>query len=159
MSWSNPHFSSGSGNPELNLKNAGNNYINITLGDDPLFAGSNQLGFSLYQGWAKGPGLTGMNLLYTGTATSVGQDLGVSLALTGNNINGDATAGEYTIVVGDQSTGSGFDGHYRIGFEVNPTATAGYSIVSAVPVPGAVWLFGSAIAGLIGFGRRKQIAI
>ncbi|OQW70052.1 MAG: hypothetical protein BVN35_18325 [Proteobacteria bacterium ST_bin11] len=27
--------------------------------------------------------------------------------------------------------------------------------VRPVPVPGAVWLFGSAIAGLIGFGRRK----
>jgi hypothetical protein len=27
--------------------------------------------------------------------------------------------------------------------------------VQAVPVPGAVWLFGSAIVGLIGFGRRK----
>lgn len=26
---------------------------------------------------------------------------------------------------------------------------------SAVPVPGAVWLFGSAMAGLVGFGRRK----
>lgn len=29
---------------------------------------------------------------------------------------------------------------------------------SPVPVPGAVWLFGSAIAGMIGFGRRKAIA-
>lgn len=28
--------------------------------------------------------------------------------------------------------------------------------VAAVPVPGAVWLFGSALAGLLGFGRRKQ---
>lgn len=28
--------------------------------------------------------------------------------------------------------------------------------VSNVPVPGAVWLFGSAIAGFFGFGRRKQ---
>ena len=28
--------------------------------------------------------------------------------------------------------------------------------VSAVPVPGAVWLFGSAVMGLIGVGRRKQ---
>lgn len=27
--------------------------------------------------------------------------------------------------------------------------------VSAVPVPAAVWLFGSAMAGMIGFGRRK----
>lgn len=30
--------------------------------------------------------------------------------------------------------------------------------VQPVPVPGAVWLFGSAIAGMIGFNRRKQIA-
>lgn len=28
--------------------------------------------------------------------------------------------------------------------------------VAAVPVPGAVWLFGSAMAGLLGFGFRKQ---
>ena len=27
---------------------------------------------------------------------------------------------------------------------------------SAVPVPGAVWLFGSALTGFMGFGRRKQ---
>jgi hypothetical protein len=30
--------------------------------------------------------------------------------------------------------------------------------VQAVPVPGAVWLFGSALAGLVGFGRRKALA-
>ncbi|MCK9607636.1 MAG: peptidase M10 [Methylomonas sp.] len=30
--------------------------------------------------------------------------------------------------------------------------------VQAVPVPGAVWLFGSAIIGLIGCGRRKTVA-
>lgn len=29
---------------------------------------------------------------------------------------------------------------------------------SPVPVPGAVWLFGSAIAGMVGFGRRKAVA-
>jgi len=28
--------------------------------------------------------------------------------------------------------------------------------VTAVPIPGAVWLFGSAMAGLVGFGRRKS---
>ena len=40
-------------------------------------------------------------------------------------------------------------------------AKEGYTIqttVSAVPVPGAVWLFGSAIAGLVGMGRRKSLA-
>lgn len=30
--------------------------------------------------------------------------------------------------------------------------------VTSVPVPGAVWLFGSAIAGLVSFGRRKPMA-
>jgi hypothetical protein len=34
---------------------------------------------------------------------------------------------------------------------------AGYQVdISSVPVPGAVWLFGSAIAGLVGFGKRKR---
>ena len=33
----------------------------------------------------------------------------------------------------------------------------GFSAVyAAVPLPAAVWLFGSALAGLIGFGRRKR---
>jgi hypothetical protein len=41
---------------------------------------------------------------------------------------------------------SGLRGAY--GFTIDTT-------VAAVPVPGAVWLFGSALAGLIGYGRRK----
>ncbi|MEQ1620767.1 MAG: hypothetical protein ABL919_05130 [Methylococcales bacterium] len=157
LSWGNPHFSTGAGtNLEANLK-ATVPYVNVTLGDDPSFAGSNQLAFSLYQGWAKGPGLTGLNLLYTGLASAIGQDLGVTIALSGNTLNGPGTSGEYTIVVGDQSTlltNPGFDGHYRLALEAS--ATARYAdVVSAVPVPGAVWLFGSALAGLIGYGRRK----
>jgi hypothetical protein len=38
----------------------------------------------------------------------------------------------------------------------------GFSIqttVAAVPVPGAIWLFGSALAGFVGFGRRKTTAV
>lgn len=40
-------------------------------------------------------------------------------------------------------------------------STGAYTItanLSAVPVPGAVWLFGSAIAGLVGVSRRKRAA-
>lgn len=29
--------------------------------------------------------------------------------------------------------------------------------VKAVPVPAAVWLFGSAIAGFVGMGKRKKV--
>lgn len=35
--------------------------------------------------------------------------------------------------------------------------TPAANTVNAVPVPAAVWLFGSALAGLAGFGRRKQV--
>jgi hypothetical protein len=39
----------------------------------------------------------------------------------------------------------------------NPYTTGWHELtVTSVPVPGAVWLFGSALAGLLGFGRRKQ---
>ena len=31
-----------------------------------------------------------------------------------------------------------------------------YSDVSAVPVPAAVWLFGTGVLGLVGVGRRKN---
>ena len=30
------------------------------------------------------------------------------------------------------------------------------SAVSAVPVPAAIWLFGTALVGLVGFSRRKS---
>ncbi|MDX8126374.1 hypothetical protein QLH52_03715 [Methylomonas sp. OY6] len=36
---------------------------------------------------------------------------------------------------------------------------SGYELsIAAVPVPGAVWLFGSAMAGMIGFGGRRKAA-
>jgi hypothetical protein len=63
-----------------------------------------------------------------------------------NTIRFTADAGQvYTIVLGGYRNGAW-----------NLTSD-GYKLnVSAVPVPGAVWLFGSAMAGLIGFGRRKN---
>lgn len=35
--------------------------------------------------------------------------------------------------------------------------TAGHFLVRAVPVPAAVWLFGSGLIGLVGIARRKKI--
>jgi hypothetical protein len=35
------------------------------------------------------------------------------------------------------------------------TGFAGLAFTSAVPVPAAIWLFGTALVGLIGFGKRK----
>ncbi len=35
----------------------------------------------------------------------------------------------------------------------------GVSDASAVPLPAAVWLFGSALMGLVGVSRRKSTAV
>ena len=43
------------------------------------------------------------------------------------------------------------DGSYRIGVGINEPPPA-------VPVPAAVWLFGTALIGLIGFGKRRKMA-
>lgn len=73
---------------------------------------------------------------FTGTATE---------SLTLNNLG----PGFYSIAVGGASAGGTNTGTYAV--------TASMS-VQPVPVPGAVWLFGSAIAGMVGFGRRKIAA-
>ncbi len=155
LSWGNIHASSGAGNPEANLMAAGVNFLNITVGDDNMFAGVGQLAFSLYQGWATGTGLSGLNLLGTVLASSPGQDIGLSILLSGQTLNGAGTQGEYTIVVGDQS---GVGGEYRMALEASTTARYN-TVVSAVPVPGAVWLFGSALAGFAGLRRRKATIV
>jgi hypothetical protein len=50
------------------------------------------------------------------------------------------------------------DGSLRFGLHVRSIGIAGESdsYVSAVPVPAAVWLMGTGLVGLIGFGRRRQ---
>lgn len=54
------------------------------------------------------------------------------------------------------------EGHLLLDFDVNAgdtgtltVAVASNALVAPVPVPGAVWLLGSALAGLAGYARRK----
>ncbi|MEQ1620826.1 MAG: hypothetical protein ABL919_05425 [Methylococcales bacterium] len=67
--------------------------------------------------------------------------------LTTNTLTFNATAGQlYTIILGGNN-----GQHWNENFD-------GYKLnISTVPVPGAVWLFGSAILGLLGNGRRQNI--
>jgi len=64
----------------------------------------------------------------------------------GNYLEFTAEAGKiYTVHIGGRAGGS-WNG-----------VKASYALdVAAVPVPGAVWLFGSAIAGMVGMHRRKK---
>ncbi|NOT85885.1 MAG: hypothetical protein HOP02_14140 [Methylococcaceae bacterium] len=58
----------------------------------------------------------------------------------------DGLAGYYTLIVGAHGGATGSALAYTID-------THSFSVV---PVPGAAWLLGSALVGLIGLGRRKQ---
>lgn len=67
-----------------------------------------------------------------------------------NGLTFTAIAGQiYSVYLG--GNGVGRWGQNVAGYEMKITT-------SAVPVPGAVWLFGSAMAGLLGLKRRKTIA-
>lgn len=66
-------------------------------------------------------------------------------------------AGTYTLLIGGASEVEYAADGFTIANALPYGITANLS-VQPVPVPGAVWLFGSAMAGLIGFGRRKSIA-
>ncbi len=94
-------------------------------------------------------GLTSNSLPGGGTNLTVADIVAYSVGDPATNIGTisfNAVAGQvYTIALGGYRTGDW------------GTTTDGYKLsVSQVPVPGAVWLFGSAMAGLIGFGRRKS---
>ena len=203
----NPYAGSGSTakNPdgEQNIiYNTGAQYLNVSIAADNyavtgtttagVNSGTNELTYSIYQGLATGPGLQGLVLLGTGTATAPGQELDFSIALQGKYLNGLTSGGEFTLVVGDvsQSTdptaanyiaAGNYDQYIKIAEWETGTAPDGvksantlaglmtntnmiYSeqgtlptaATAPVPVPGAVWLFGSALAGFLGFGRRKS---
>jgi len=74
--------------------------------------------------------------------------------------------GEYLDVVFDLLAGVGFsdtvaalgDGSLRIGMHVTAFGDGGSEsfVNNPVPVPAAVWLFGSGLLGLVGIARRKK---
>ncbi|MBS4050374.1 MAG: peptidase M10 [Methylomonas sp.] len=66
-------------------------------------------------------------------------------------------AGQYTLLVGGASLPLFAEDGITLLNDGTYGVVASLS-VQPVPVPGAVWLFGSAMAGLIGFGRRKSLA-
>jgi hypothetical protein len=101
-----------------------------------------------------------------------GNTIGFSATASGDAANpsipnGVDATGEYVNFLGALALGGNYNaviqaldaGQFRIAISVQSTNGRGadryISNLSAVPVPGAVWLFGSAIAGLAGMRRRK----
>lgn len=133
---------------------ATNNGGFLTAGGVNGIVGYSNAGFS---GWYNGNGdyvSSGSAGASNGTAASgfLYTDLTTYLA-----------AGSYLIAVGGSCVDLVACGPYQIRTKIaDGTTTTVYGTgwheltVTSVPVPGAVWLFGSAMAGLVGFGRRKQ---
>ena len=146
---------------------------------------SGQDPFSNSQGTlALSAGTTTLDLYYdVGTDTSYGYDFTLDINGTGSIANvggGDSDLGNIFGTGWRQLGGSvyGVTGGSFLAFSFDFTADPGTSLlisgsytdanfldatissstfasVSAVPVPAAVWLFGSGLIGLIGFARRK----
>ena len=59
---------------------------------------------------------------------------------------------------GDPMTSSAF-GNYNANFDISSVHLDSFvPTPAAVPVPAAVWLFGSGLLGLVGIARRKKKA-
>ncbi|MDD5113197.1 MAG: hypothetical protein PHC94_04220 [Methylobacter sp.] len=127
--------------------------LTITLQTDT--GSSTKPAFSLYQGWDTSTtpfvragsyinnisnplGTVGLNYLGQASTSTAG---GVA-SYTFTNLTG----GNYTLLLGGNGTSSDIfgNGSYKL-------------TLTSVPVPFAVWLFGSAMAGLIGFRRNRKI--
>ncbi len=116
--------------------------------------------------------LSAGTLTITGTITSLGFNTGTLLTGTLTNlgfpasgsgdpleflfnVTGGDLAGAYGLSGGIILSQSGFNGGFAVDF--NNAAFSGVADTgTVVPVPAAVWLFGSGLLGLIGFARRRS---
>ena len=82
-------------------------------------------------------------------SVSLGFNGDTANALDGSfSFSGYLAPGEYTLLI---------DALAYIDSATSATASFDYDLqLTAVPVPAAVWLFGSGLIGLVGFARRKK---
>jgi hypothetical protein len=138
----------------------------VKLSIQGLTQSNTDFGFTIFKGmdtsttayghhgqWNQGnnaTGLTALSLLGGGTTFTlsdiVAYSVGGASTSNLNDIIFHAEAGQvYTIALGGYRNGKWGD-----------TADGYVMNVAAVPLPAAVWLFGSAVAGFFGIGRRKK---
>jgi hypothetical protein len=101
-------------------------------------------GSSTGQVWGAGTGgIAGSTDLYGQGPDTAGNGLGTALnlyALTGNGTNGQVQS-------------------YLLGNNLTLSSTGTLSVgKTTVPLPAAVWLFGSGLLGLLGVGRRRALS-
>ncbi|MDD2758900.1 MAG: VPLPA-CTERM sorting domain-containing protein [Methylomonas sp.] len=136
----------------------------VSLSAEGILQSNTAFGFTIFKGmntngsyyhhapWNAGNNANGLTSASIPTETSftiadiVAYSVGGNAPQNLNTISFDAEAGQtYTIVLGGYRSGGWNESndYYRLS-------------VSQVPVPGAAWLFGSALTGFIGVRRRKS---
>jgi len=113
------------------------------------------------------------NVWNLGAGINTGTINNVSGVVSGISVNAwDDVLGDFTMAsVTFQAIGSGVSSLLISEWGINPWASGGSLLnpdfaaasvtvaeapISAVPVPAAVWLFGSGLIGLLGFAKRKK---
>jgi len=86
------------------------------------------------------------NCLWTGSNNTAANSPATVFSLRSTNADGDLTTG---VAMAPGGPFAGYSANFNL---------QGVSAVSAVPVPAAVWLFGSGLLGLVGIARRKKKA-
>jgi hypothetical protein len=80
-----------------------------------------------------------------------------SSGISNENVLG--TAGNFYFITSNSGGSSALGRVYTLGhIEFDANGHLFSTPVSSVPLPAAVWLFGSGLLGLVGIGRRKQVA-
>ena len=114
----------------------------FTGNHDPIVAGTT---ISLTTNLGGGPAIIDLSI----AGTTVG-DL-TTLALAPG-----VTSLSYTVITGTTLVPDGEGDFFKV--EVDGQLYLSAVKTSAVPLPAAVWLFGTALAGFVGFGRRRSVA-
>jgi len=111
---------------------------------------------SLGMGATEAASLANVDVLFTADIVSIGWTSGlVEFVMSGASQAGAVCDAGYCSGA-DEVLQFTFDGNDQFNGKWNKNFSKAAYAVATVPVPAAVWLFGSAIVGLVGLGRRKQ---
>ncbi len=138
---------------------AGGNFsLNAVLDGSGVF----QSGTLVATGTTTDPGFPGATLLTAnltdfGFAGSGGAGIfEFTMDLTGGDMAAYGASGGVIASTFNLSPAAGGNWDSMLDFQQNFSATVNADAFAPVPVPAAVWLFGSALLGVIGFGRRQK---
>jgi hypothetical protein len=83
----------------------------------------------------------------------IGQSLGGGLVFGGDPQDG--STGDFNLFASTSGAPAGFN-YFELGLDNGEIIRVTSMLPSAVPIPAAVWLFGSGLIGLVGIARRKK---